>query len=331
MKKDGFTLATIQASPIFMDLDATIEKACVLIREAAKEGADLAVFPEAFVPGYPDWIWHIPPGDMTVNQDLYAKLLEQSVTVGGDATDRLCAAAKEAGIYVVIGINEKNTQASGGSIYNTLLYIDPKGELFGRHQKLVPTAPERTVWGYGDASTVTVYDTDLCRMGGLICWENYMPLVRYTLYAEGIELYLAPTYDEGQTWNASMRHIAKEGRCFVSGCCMVLKKEDVLKKLPELESYYKSVGEFINKGNSVIVDPNGEIMAGPLHAKEGILLAEVDLHILRASKWNLDVAGHYARPDAFELTIRKRDAPIIREEDTSGYIKSMKDNLENSD
>jgi len=331
MKKDGFTLATIQASPIFMDLDATIEKACVLIREAAKEGADLAVFPEAFVPGYPDWIWHIPPGDMTVNQDLYAKLLEQSVTVGGDATDRLCAAAKEAGIYVVIGINEKNTQASGGSIYNTLLYIDPKGELFGRHQKLVPTAPERTVWGYGDASTVTVYDTDLCRMGGLICWENYMPLVRYALYAEGIELYLAPTYDEGQTWNASMRHIAKEGRCFVSGCCMVLKKEDVLKKLPELESYYKSVGEFINKGNSVIVDPNGEIMAGPLHAKEGILLAEVDLHILRASKWNLDVAGHYARPDAFELTIRKRDAPIIREEDTSGYIKSMKDNLENSD
>ena len=331
MKKDRFTLATIQASPIFMDLDATIEKACVLIQEAAEKGADLAVFPEAFVPGYPDWIWHIPPGDMTVNQDLYAKLLEQSVTVGSDATDRLCAAAKEAGIYVVIGINEKNTQASGRSIYNTLLYIDSKGELFGRHQKLVPTAPERTVWGYGDASTVTVYDTDLCRVGGLICWENYMPLVRYTLYAEGIELYLAPTYDEGQTWNASMRHIAKEGRCFVSGCCMVLKKEDVLKKLPELESYYKSVGEFINKGNSVIVDPNGEIMAGPLHAKEGILLAEVDLHILRASKWNLDVAGHYARPDAFELTIRKRDAPIIREEDTSGYIKNMKDNLENSD
>jgi len=161
------------------------------------------------------------------------------------------------------------------------------------------------IWGYGDASTVAVYDTDLCKVGGLICWENYMPLVRYALYVKGIELYLAPTYDEGQTWNASMRHIAKEGRCFVSACCMVLKKEDVLKKLPELEPYYTSVGKWINKGNSLIVDPNGKVLAGPLEAKEGILVAEVDLHMLRASKWNLDVAGHYARPDAFRLTVRK--------------------------
>ncbi len=315
MKKDKFIIAAIQASPVFMDLDATIEKACDLIKKAAKKGADLVVFPEVFVPGYPDWIWHIPPGDMALNQDLYAKLLEQSVIVGSTETDRLCKAAKEAGIYVVIGINEKNSQASGGSINNTLLFIDTEGNLFGHHQKLIPTAPERTIWGYGDASTVTVYDTDLCKVGGLICWENYMPLVRYALYAEGIEVYLAPTYDEGQTWNASMRHIAKEGRCFVSGCCMVLKKKDVLKKLPELEPYYRSVGEYINKGNSVIVDPNGEAMAGPLHAKEGILLAEADLHMLRASKWNLDVAGHYARPDAFELTVRKRAAPIIREKE----------------
>lgn len=316
MKKEKFGIAAIQASPVFMDLDATIEKACTLIKKAAKKGAELVVFPEAFVPGYPDWIWHIPPGDMALNQDLYAKLLEQSVTIGSAETDRLCKAAKKAGIYVVIGMNEKNSQASGGSIYNTLLFIDPEGNIFGHHQKLVPTAPERTIWAYGDASTVSVYETELCKVGGLICWENYMPLVRYALYAEGIEVYLAPTYDEGQTWNASMRHIAKEGRCFVSGCCMVLKKEDVLKKFPELEPYYRSVGKYINEGNSVIVDPNGEIMAGPLQAKEGILYAEVDLHMLRASKWNLDVAGHYARPDAFELTVRKRAAPIIRDEDT---------------
>lgn len=315
MKKDTFIIATIQASPVFMDLDATIDKACKLIKKAAKKGADLAVFPEAYVPGYPDWIWQVPPGDMALNQDLYAKLLEQSVTVGSKETERLCEAAKRAGIYVAIGINEKNADASGGSIYNSLLFIDPDGNLFGHHQKLVPTAPERTIWGYGDAGTVNVYDTDICKVGGLICWENYMPLVRYSLYAEGIELYLAPTYDEGQTWNASMRHIAKEGRCFVSGCCMVLKKEDVLQKLPELKPYYKSVGEFINKGNSVMVDPNGEVMAGPLHAKEGILLAEVDLHMLRASKWNLDVAGHYTRPDAFALTVRKKTTPIIRKEE----------------
>lgn len=313
MKKDMFTVAAVQASPVFMDLDATIEKACRLIHRSAKKGADIAVFPEAFVPGYPDWIWQVPPGDMTLNQDLYAKLLEQSVTVGCAETDRLCEAAKKAGIYVVIGVNEKNAKASGGSIYNSLLFIDPDGNIFGHHQKLIPTAPERTIWAYGDASTVGVYETDLCKVGGLICWENYMPLVRYALYAQGTELYLAPTYDEGQTWNASMRHIAKEGRCFVSGCCMVLKKEEVLKKLPELKGYYKSVGEFINKGNSVIVDPNGDLIAGPLHAQEGILLAEINLHQLRASKWNLDVAGHYARPDAFELTVRKRTAPIIRE------------------
>ena len=305
MKKNIFTIATIQASPVFMDLDATIGKACKLIKKAAKKGASLAIFPEAFVPGYPDWIWHIPPGDMALNQDLYAMLLEQSVTIGGKETDRLCEAAKEAGIYVVIGINERNTQASGGSINNTLLFIDPEGNLYGHHQKLIPTVAERMIWGYGDANTVEVYDTDIAKVGGLICWENYMPLVRYALYAEGIELYLAPTYDEGETWNASMRHIAKEGRCFVSSCCMVLKKKDVLKKLPELKPYYKSVGKWINKGNSLIADPNGTVLAGPLEAKEGILLAEIDLHMLRASKWNLDVAGHYARPDAFRSIVRK--------------------------
>ncbi len=326
MKKDTFTIATIQASPVFMDLDATIEKACDLIKKAAKKGASLAVFPEAFVPGYPDWIWHIPPGEIALNQDLYARLLEQSVAIGSRETDRLCEAAKEAGIYVVIGINEKNSQASGGSINNTLLFIDPEGNIFSHHQKLIPTIAERTIWGYGDASTVIVYDTDICKVGGLICWENYMPLVRYALYAEGIELYLAPTYDEGQTWNASMRHIAKEGRCFVSGCSMVLKKEDVLKKLPELEPYYTSVGEWINKGNSLIVDPNGKVLAGPLNAKEGILLAEVDLHMLRASKWNLDTAGHYARPDAFELTVRKRAAPIIREKESYEERENMEEN-----
>lgn len=306
MKKDKFSIATIQASPVFMDLDASIDKACKLIKKAAKKGADLAVFPEAFLPGYPDWIWHVPPINMALNQELYALLLEQSVTVGSSDTDRLCKAAKKAGIYVVIGINERNTQGSGGSIYNTLLFIDSKGNLFGRHQKLIPTVAERMVWGYGNANTVGVYDTGIGKMAGLICWENYMPLVRYALYEKGVELYLAPTYDEGNTWNASMRHIAKEGRCFVTGCCMVLKKEDVLRKLPKLKPYYKNVDEWINKGNSLTVDYNGTVLADPLHAKEGILLADIDLHSLRGSKWNLDTAGHYARPDAFELVIKSK-------------------------
>lgn len=200
---------------------------------------------------------------------------------------------------MVIGINERNTQSSGRSIHNILLFINPKGKLFGRHQKLVPTVAERMVWGHGDVSTVEVYDTDIGKIGGLICWENYMPLVRYALYEKGIELYLASTYDEGSTWNASMRHIAKEGRCFVSGCCMVLKKEDVLRKRPKLKPYYKDVDEWINKGNSLMADFDGTVIAGPLNAKEGILLVDIDLHKLRASKWNLDVVSHYARLDAF--------------------------------
>ncbi len=320
MKQTTFTIAAIQASPVFMDLEATINKVCDLIHEAAEKGASLALFPEVFVPGYPDWIWHVSAGEIALHQDLYARLLEQAVEVGGPQTERLCAAAREAGIYVVIGVNEKNSYAGGGSIYNTLLFIDPDGHLYGKHQKLIPTAPERTVWGYGDARTVKVYETDLCRVGALVCWENYMPLVRYALYEEGIELYLAPTYDEGSTWAASMRHIAKEGRCYVAGCCMVLKKEDVLKKLPELKPYYVDTDEWVNKGNSLIADPDSNILAGPLNAKEGILLAEVDLHRLRASKWNLDVAGHYARPDAFELVVHR---PSIKDQEE--LTEPMKD------
>lgn len=241
---------------------------------------------------------------MALNQELYALLLEQSVTVESDDTDRLCKAAKKSGIYVVIGVNERNTQRSSGSIHNTLIFISPEGKLLGRHQKLIPTVAERMVWGHGDANTVDVYDTKLGKISGLICWENYMPLVRTALYEKGVELYLAPTYDEGSTWGASMRHIAKEGRCYVAGCCMVLKKEDVLLRLPQLKPYYKNVGEWINKGNSLMADFNGTVIAGPLYAKEGMILAEIDLQALRGSKWNLDTAGHYSRPDAFELVIK---------------------------
>jgi len=273
--------------------------------------AKAVLFPEAFIPGYPDWVWSVAAGEMGLQQALYSKLLEQSVTVPSDATDSLCTAAKEGDIQVMIGINERNSEASGGSLYNTLLYIDPAKGIIGCHQKLVPTAPERTVWAYGDPSGVRVLETPLCKAGGLICWENYMPLVRYSLYAQGVELYLAPTYDESGTWQASMRHIAREGRAYVLGCCMVLKKEDVQAGCPELEPYYESAGEWVNSGNSVIVNPNGQVIAGPLHEQEGILYAEMDLKMLRGSKWNLDVAGHYARPDAFELAVRTDPTPMV--------------------
>jgi nitrilase len=325
MEQGTFTMAVVQASPLFMEREATIDKACRLILEAAGNGAKTVLFPEAFVPGYPDWIWNVPAGQMGLHQQLYAKLLEQSVTIPGKATDRLCTAARQGGIYVIIGINERNSGASGGSLYNTLLYIDPQGNIMGKHQKLVPTAPERTVWAYGDPSGVKVFETPLCKVGGLTCWENYMPLVRYSLYAQGIELYLAPTYDEGEVWQASMRHIAREGRTYVIGCCMVSRKEDIIARCPELAPYYESAGEWINTGNSIIVDPNGEIIAGPLHEEEGILYAEMDLKMLHGSKWNLDVAGHYARPDAFELTIRRDPMPIVSFKATPVLIEDEED------
>lgn len=312
MEESSFTVAVVQASPVFMEREKSVEKACRLIDEAGESGARVVLFPEAFIPGYPDWIWNVSAGEMGLHQRLYARLLSEAVTVPGEAVERLCDAARRNRIVVAIGINERNSDASGGSLYNTLLFIAADGTLLGRHQKLIPTAPERTVWGYGDAGGVQVFETVPCKIGGLICWENYMPLVRYSLYAQGVELYLAPTYDEGETWRASMQHIAKEGRAYVMGCCMVLRKEEVLAGCPELAPYYESAGEWINGGNSVIVDPDGVILAGPLHRTEGILYAPMELQKLRGSKWNLDVAGHYARPDAFELTVRRSATPIVR-------------------
>ncbi len=311
MDETIFKAAVVQAAPVFFDREATLDKACKLIKEASQNGARLIVFPEVFMPGYPDWIWNVPAGQISLNQELYGMLLEQSVSVPGESIERLCKAAKEANAYVVMGINERNCEASGGSLSNTLVYISPEGTLLGKHQKLVPTLSERTIWKYGDPGTLEVYETGLGKLGGLICWENYMPLVRYSLYARGIELYVAPTYDEQTSWQATLRHIGKEGRTFVFGCCMAYKKDDILSQCPTLEPYYQNVGEWVNTGNSMITDPNGNILAGPLHKEEGILYAEIDRKILRNAKWNLDVAGHYARPDAFRLIVREESDPII--------------------
>jgi len=312
MTQNKFRIAAVQAAPVYMDREATVEKACRLIADASRNGARLAVFPEAFVPTYPDWIWYVPSGRISLNQQLYGELVEQSVSIPGPTTATLCQAARDAGIYVVMGVNERNIDASGGTLFNTLIFIDPDGNLLGRHQKLVPTASERTIWAYGDPSTLELYDTDLGRMGGLICWENYMPLVRYSLYARGVEIYLAPTYDESETWQSTLRHIGKEGRVYVVGCCMVLRKSDVLAHFPDIEPYYTNAGEWINGGNSMIVDPDGKILAGPLSKEEGILYADVDAKMLRRTKWNLDVAGHYARPDVFRLTVRTAPNPILK-------------------
>ena len=306
-----FKIAAVQAAPVFLDREATVAKACDLIAEAGRSGARLVVFPESFIPTYPDWVWRIPPGQHRILADIYAELLEQSVEIPGPVTEELCEAARQAGIYVVMGLNERNAQASNASLYNTLLYIDPQGNLLGKHQKLVPTAPERMVWAQGDGSTLEVYDTSLGKLSGLICWENYMPLARYSLYAWGVQIYLAPTWDNGEPWLSTLRHIAKEGRAYVVGCSIAMRKEDIPDRLEFKAKYYAEVGEWINKGDSAVVSPDGKFVAGPLNAQEGILYAELDPRQMNGSKWDLDVAGHYARPDVFQLTVSKENRPMI--------------------
>ena len=306
-----FRIAAVQSAPVFMDREATIAKACELIAEAGQSGARLVVFPEAFIPTSPDWVWRIPPGEHRMLADLYGELLDQSMTIPSLATEQLCRAARQAGVYVVVGLNERNAEASNASLYNTLLYIDAEGNLLGKHQKLVPTAPERMVWAQGNGSTLGVYDTPFGRLSGLICWENYMPLARYALYAWGVQIYLAPTWDRGEPWLSTLRHIAKEGRVYVVGCSIALRKEDIPDQFEFKAQYYAEAGEWINKGDSVIVGPGGEFIAGPLHKEQGMLYADLDPRQMRGPKWNLDVAGHYARPDVFRLTVSKDGHPMI--------------------
>ena len=312
-----FKIAAVQAAPVFLDREATVSKARELIAEAGRSGARLIVFPEAFIPTYPDWVWRIPPSQHRMLADVYAELLEQSVEIPGPVTEELSKAAREAEVYVVMGLNERNAQASNASLYNTLLYIDPEGNLLGKHQKLVPTAPERMVWAQGDGSTLEVYDTSMGKLSGLICWENYMPLARYALYAWGTQIYVAPTWDNGEPWLSTLRHIAKEGRTYVVGCSIAMRKEDIPDQFEFKAKYYSEVGKWINKGGSAIVSPDGKFVAGPLNEEEGIIYAEVDPRQMRAPKWNLDVAGHYARPDVFQLSVSKEDRPIITLAETS--------------
>jgi len=310
--REPLKVAAVQAAPVFLDRDATIEKACRLIAEAGAAGARLAVFPEAFVPGYPLWVWFVPSGRTPVLRELYTELLESSVTVPSEATERLAAAAREAGVAVAMGINEVNAEASGTTLYNSILYIDGDGRLLGAHRKLVPTVGERTVWGQGDGSGLAVHRLPFGRVGGLICWENYMPLARYALYAWGVELYAAPTWDRGEPWLSTLRHIAKEGRCVVIGCCSAMRRSDVPDRLAFKEEFLPPALEWINPGDSAIVDPDGKLLAGPAHEREEILIAEIDPASLRGPRFQLDVAGHYARPDVFDLTVHRTPRPMVR-------------------
>ena len=290
-------VAAVQATPVFLDRDATVEKVGTLTQEAAGSDARLVVFPEGFVPTYPDWVWRTNPW---ADGEWYARWIDQCVDVPGPTCDALGDIARENSVHLAIPVNERD----GGTVYNTILYFGPDGALLGKHRKLVATGGERLAWGMGDGSTLPVFDTPFGRLGGLICWENYMPLARAAMYEQGIDILLAPTWDNSDVWVASMRHIAKEGRCYVLGVTSCLRGSDVPADIPGRDDIYGGDDDWMSRGNSVIVDPYGDILAGPISETEGILYAEVDIATVRQSRRQFDVVGHYARPDVFQLSVR---------------------------
>jgi len=298
-------VAASQLSPIFLNKAKTVEKACKAILEAGENGAKLIVFPEAFISGYPDWVWLIPNSKGADLNELYLKLVENAVSVPDDSTIKLCKAAKTASINVVIGMHERNTETSNASLFNSLLFIDDKGLILGKHRKLIPTGGERLIWSQGDGSTLCSYDTSAGKIAGLICWENFMPLARNTIYEFGTQILASPTWDKSPNWIQSMQHIAREGGLFVISTCMALKMDDIPDEF-EFKKLYPDGREWINIGNSSIIGPNGQFLAGPLEAEEGILYADIDLQQIIKAKRMFDVVGHYSRPDVFSFNLKNK-------------------------
>lgn len=310
-------LAVIQEAPVLLNREATIEKAVAALQTAAAQGADVIVFPEAYIPGYPVWIWGLRPGgDMALTSELHARLAANAVSIDRGDLNPLLEAAREHGVTVVCGMDEIDSGSSQTTLYNTIVIIGPNGEIQNRHRKVMPTNAERMVWGYGDGAGLKTVGCPSGRIGALICWENLMPQARLSLYAQGVELYIAPTFDNGDVWLASMQHIAYEGRCWVVGSGFALNSDDIPKELPGRDQLFPEEGAWINPGDSVVVAPGGEIAAGPLRGEYGILYAEIDPAAVKTARRALDVAGHYARPDIFQLHVnRDPQQPVVFDED----------------
>lgn len=289
------TVAVIQAGASLYNLEAGLANAERLLAEAAATGARLAVFPEAFLTGYPKGasFGTLLGSRSHEGRAEFRRYFESALDVPSAATARLGEAARAHAIWLVIGVIERG----GGTLYCTVLFFAPDGTLAAKHRKLMPTALERLVWGFGDGSTLPVVDTGFGRAGAVICWENYMPLLRTTMYGKGIQLYCAPTVDDREVWQSSMRHIAAEGRCYVLAACQYARFGD-------------SPREII-RGGSVIVGPLGDVLAGPVHEREAILTAEVDPALIAEARFDLDVTGHYARPDIFRLHVNEHPQAAV--------------------
>jgi nitrilase len=297
----AFKAAVVQAAAVGFDLEAGLGKVARLAGEAGDGGAQLAVFPEAFLPGYPRGItFGSVVGDRTPEgRDHFRRYWEASVDVPGAAVDRLAEIAGANSLHMVVGVVERD----GGTLYCTALFFSPDGYL-GKHRKLMPTAAERNVWGLGDGSTLPVFDTPVGRIGAIICWENYMPLLRMAMYASGIQVWCAPTADGRETWLSTMRHVALEGRCFVLSCNQFTRRRDLPSDIPN--TLAQQPDDVVSTGGSCIIAPLGEVLAGPAREGEEILFADIDLDEIARGKFDLDVVGHYARPDIFSLTVDTR-------------------------
>lgn len=305
-------VAVIQAAPVLFNRSKTIEKACQLIQEAGVQGSKIILLPESFVPAYPRGLsFGMVVGNRSMEgRALWKRYWDNSIEVPSAEVESLGKATRAANAFVAIGVTEREGNFSRGTLYCSMLYFSPDGNLIGKHRKLKPTGSERLIWGEGDGSTLPVFPTEVGRIGGLICWENYMPLARMALYGKGVEIYLAPTADSRETWQATMRHIACEGRCFVLGCNQFVTKAMYPPDLETIEEL-DNQPEIMCPGGSVIVSPFGDVLAGPLFDKEGILYADLDLSLLPKSKVDFDVVGHYARPDIFQLHVNEEPHPPI--------------------
>ncbi len=282
-------VSVVQAGAVPFDSCASIEKAERYVAEAAAGGSRLVLFPEAFIGGYPkgeDFGARV--GSRTPEgRRLFRRYYENAIDVPGPATARLAETARTHAVWLITGVIERD----GGTLYCTVLFFAPDGTLAAKHRKLMPTAMERLIWGFGDGSTLPVVETGFGRAGAVICWENYMPLMRAAMYAKGIQFYCAPTVDDRETWAVSMRHIAVEGRCFVLSACQ----------------HTETI-----RGGSLIAGPLGALLAGPVYDRECTLTADIDPGELAEGKFDLDVTGHYARPDVFRLEVNEAPAPAVR-------------------
>lgn len=301
-----FTAAVIQSAPVVFEPKATLAKVGDLTADAAKRGAALVVFPEAFVSAYPKGLdFGARVGVRTPRgRDDFRRYFDSAIDVPGPATEQLSRTAKDNGVHLVIGVIERDI----GTLYCTILFFAPDGRFLGKHRKLMPTAMERLIWGFGDGSTLPVFDTPLGKLGAVICWENYMPLLRMAMYAKGIQLYCAPTADDRDTWLATMQHVALEGRCFVLTACQHLRRADCP---ADYAVQGDDSGAVIMRGGSAIIDPLGRVLAGPIFDEDAILTAEVDLGEVARGKYDFDVVGHYARPDVFRLHVNEKPAPPV--------------------